>query len=78
MNDVLEKVLPHWSKQVFKRHDIPISSVALTLGLSYSYVSNLLCGVCKVTEEVEGRLKELVERIEKSCSAPPAEEGEEK
>lgn len=79
MNKALKKAVPHWSKEVFKYHDIPISSVALTLELNYTYVSTLLSGVSRVTPEVEARLKELVERIEKSCSAPETEEeGEEK
>ena len=65
---------PHWSKAKFKAHDVPISSVAIVLGLSYSYVSTLLSGVCRVTPEVEARLKGFVERLEKSCSAPETEE----
>ena len=76
MNKTFKDLLPqpHWSKAKFKAHDIPISVVAKALGLSYSYVSSLLSGVCNVTEEVEGKLKGLVERMERSKSAP--EEGE--
>ena len=65
---------PHWTKAIFKHNNIPISAVAKGLGLSYSYVSNLLCGVMTITPEVEKRLAKLVEGLERSHSAPPAED----
>ena len=62
---------PHWTKAIFKANGIPISAVAKGLGLSYSYVSSLLCGVCRVTPEVEGKLAQLTEGLEGGARVDP-------
>ena len=69
---------PHWSKVLFKHNNIPISAVAKAMHLSYSYVSNMLCGVVNVTADNEAKLFRLAEGLAgPSDSAPPAEDGEE-
>ena len=50
----------HWSKQVFIKRGISIGDVARVLGLSYTYVSGMLSGNIKVTEDQEKRIKEFV------------------
>ena len=65
---------PHRSKAYFKANNIPISVVAKALGLSYSYVSSMLCGIVNITADNEAKLSKLVEGLEiPSLSAPPAE-----
>ena len=55
--------IPHPARAVFKANGIPINTVAKALGLSYSYTSNMLCGVVKVTPENEAKLQELVKKV---------------
>ena len=67
--------VPHWSRAKFKANNIPISAVAKAMHLSYSYVSNMLCGVVNVTAENETKLTRLAEGLEiPSLSAPETEE----
>ncbi|MFC1488577.1 hypothetical protein ACFL6B_01885 [Thermodesulfobacteriota bacterium] len=58
------KPIPHWSKSIFKRHNVPINAVARYLNLSFHYVSGMLSGICRVTPENEEKLRKLVKRIE--------------
>ena len=57
---------PHWTKKIFTQHDIKICDVANALDLSYPYVSGMLSGTMRVTDEQEKRLGELAERVKKA------------
>jgi hypothetical protein len=63
---------PHWSKQVFKDHGFPIAAVAKYLGLAYSYTSNILSGIRQATPQVEAKLRELVDQVEKESEKAAA------
>jgi hypothetical protein len=58
------KPVPHPSAPIFQKHKIPRSAIAEALGLSYSYVCNLLTGVRKSTPTVDSKLRELADQLE--------------
>ena len=64
INHLLPK--PHWSKDIFKRHSIPISAIARHLDVNYTYASSILNGHIRITELNEEKLKELVSRLDKN------------
>jgi plasmid maintenance system antidote protein VapI len=53
----------HWSKKVFRDKGVSIGDVARALGLTYTYVSGMLTGNIKITDEQELRIKELVDYV---------------
>jgi plasmid maintenance system antidote protein VapI len=66
MKEVLYKELAqkeHWSKKIFREKGISIGDVSRALGLTYTYVSGMLSGNIKITDEQEERIQELVDYI---------------
>ena len=57
---------PHWSKEIIKRHNVPLGAVSKHLELSYQYVSLILSGNSKATPETEEKLKALCDGLEGS------------
>ena len=54
MKEVLYKELAqkeHWSKKIFREKGISIGDVSRALGLTYTYVSGMLSGNIKITDE---------------------------
>ena len=64
--DELDGPKEHWSKKVFLDRGFKISDVARALGLSYPYVSGMLTGSTKISNETEERLKKLVNYVIKN------------
>lgn len=63
--DIL-RINPHPTRAFFKSNNIPISAVARYLGLSFSYTSNLLSGIHRMTPENDRKLRELVDQLKQS------------
>ena len=57
--------VPHPLKAILQDHGFPIAGAARYLDLSYNYISNILSGLRRATPEVEAKLKELVDQLEK-------------
>ena len=60
----LERPRPHEIKDVLRRHNISVSSVAQFMDLSFNYVSNLVNGISRVTPENEKKFREIIEHLE--------------
>jgi plasmid maintenance system antidote protein VapI len=50
---------PHPTRQIFRKHKIPVSAVANYLGLTTTYVNSILTGHLRVTPDNDAKLKEL-------------------
>jgi len=61
LSELLPKPSPY--RAIFKKEKFPVKAVARFLGYSYGYTSNLLCGTCAMTPEVDDKLAELVKKI---------------
>jgi transcriptional regulator with XRE-family HTH domain len=59
----LKKPSPHPAKAVIKANNISVASVARFMGLSFTYVTNILNGVMRITPENENKLKEIIEHL---------------
>lgn len=59
------QVKPHWSREVFRRHKIPLKIVARATGISYNYLVGQLSGSMVPTKETEKKLRELCEELER-------------
>lgn len=70
-----KKFLPkaHSLKSFFKKHNFPLAGVAQYLGKSYGYTCNILSGAVRATPEVDLRLKELADMLEKESIKPSTE-----
>ena len=53
----------HWSKAIFLEKGLSIGDVARVLDLSYPYVSAMLSGTFKITDEQEERITEFIEHL---------------
>ena len=63
----ISKFLPkeHPTKQIFKKHNVPLSAVSNFTGLTYNYVSSLLRGAITTTPQVDAKLHELAKIVQK-------------
>ena len=59
----LKKPSPHPAKAIIKANNISVASVAEFMGLSFTYVTNILNGVVRITPENENKLKEIIEHL---------------
>jgi transcriptional regulator with XRE-family HTH domain len=64
----LQNYIPkeHHLKKFFKQYECPLGLVAAYVGLSYSYMSNILNGRMTPTPEVEEKLNKLADELRKS------------
>ena len=60
----LERPKPHEIKDVLKKYNISVSSVAQYMDLSFNYVSNLVNGISRVTQENEEKFQEIINHLE--------------
>lgn len=60
---ILRNPKPHPIKTILKKNNISIASVARHLGLSFTYVTNLINGVARVTPENEAKLQEIIKHL---------------
>lgn len=56
---------PHPARAVFRENKIPLKIVAKAVNLSYNYVVGILSGSMKPTPEIEKKLKDLCEQLER-------------
>ena len=66
MKSIIEKITPKPSefKSQFKKYGVPVAATAHYLGLNYSYVSNLLNGLARMTPRVSAKLQSLLDQLE--------------
>ena len=57
---ILQNPKPHPIKTILKKNNISVASVAQHLGLSFTYVTNLINGAARVTPENEAKLQEII------------------
>lgn len=55
---------PHPTREVFKKHRIPIATVSRFLDLSYHHCANLLSGIVRCTPENDEKLRELAKIVQ--------------
>jgi hypothetical protein len=56
---------PHYSKIIFKSHNIPLKVISKFIDRDYFYTCRLLNAVIKPTPEIEERLGQLVELVQR-------------
>jgi hypothetical protein len=59
------KIKSHPSREIFRKHKVPVKVVAKALELSYNHVVGMLSGSIKVTPKTERKLKEFCEELER-------------
>ncbi len=66
----MSRINPLWEskdtpyKAIFKQHGITAKAVGQIMGISYTHVLNLLCGVSRITPENRAKLDSMVEQLE--------------
>lgn len=58
------EVKPHSSREIFRRHKVPLKTVSCALGISYNYLVAQLSGSMKPTAKTEAKLKDLCRELE--------------
>jgi len=60
---ILRNPKPHPIKTVLKKNNVSVAALAKHLGLSFTYVTNLINGVARVTPENEAKLQEIIRHL---------------
>jgi len=63
LNELAES--SHWSKKVFKSNKIPLKVISKFIGRDYFYTCRILNATIRSTPEIEERIGQLVELVQK-------------
>ena len=66
---MIARRIPHPTREIFKNHNILIGDVALTLGVSYPYLSTVLTGLQRPSADIDRKLWDLAREVEGEAKA---------
>jgi len=59
---------PHPTTLIFEKFKIPKTFVALKIGRSYPYITQILSGKQRASDEINKRLEKLAKEVEESAT----------